>query len=109
MEKTIKKMKRGISVDSSHEIDIALKGNDKDNDTLQFEIVTPPSKGSLDNFDPNSGTVTYVTNENNELDVSWHNYINGHDRIVTKNVDSGDGDSASSKGKENNDPFKAKT
>jgi hypothetical protein len=98
-----------VSVDSSHKIDIALEANDRDNDTLQFEIVTPPSKGSLDNFDPNSGTVTYVPNENNEIDVSWHNYINGHDRIVTKNVDNGDGDSASSKGKENNDPFKAKT
>jgi hypothetical protein len=106
---TLKDDVKRVSVDSSHEIDIALKANDKDNDTLQFEIVTLPSKGSLDNFDPNSGTVTYVPNENNEIDVSWHNYMNGHDRIVTKNVDNGDGDSASSKGKENNDPFKAKT
>ena len=97
-----------VSVDSNHEIDIALKANDKDNDTLQYEIVTPPSKGSLDNFDPNSGTVTYVPNENNEIDVSWHNYINGHDRIMTKNVDNGNGDGASSKGIENNDPFKGK-
>jgi hypothetical protein len=106
---TLKDNVKKVSVDSSHEIDIALKGNDKDNDTLQFEIVTPPSNGSLDNFDPNSGTVTYVPNENNEIDISWHNYLNGHDRIMTKNVDNGDGDSASSKGKVNNDPFKAKT
>ena len=106
---TLKDNVKRVSVDSSHEIDIALKGNDKDNDTLQFEIVTPPSKGSLDNFDPNSGTVTYVPNENNGVEVSWHNYINGHDRIMTKNVGNGDGDSASSKRKENNDPFKAKT
>jgi hypothetical protein len=97
-----------VSVDSNHEIDIALKANDKDNDTLQYEIVTPPSKGSLDNFDPSFGTVTYVPNENNEIDLSWHNYVNGHDRIMTKNVDNGGVDSASNKGIQNNDPFKAK-
>ena len=105
---TLKKDVKSISVDSKHEIDIALKATDNDNDTLQFEIVTPPSKGSLDNFDPNSGTVTYLSNENNEIDVSWHNYINGHDRIMTKNVGNGDGDSAGSKGIGSNDPFKAK-
>jgi hypothetical protein len=105
---TLKDDVKSVSVDSNHEIDIALKANDKDNDTLQFEIVTPPSKGSLDNFDPNSGTVTYVPKENNEIDVSWHNYSNGHDRIMTKNVDNGGVDGASNKGIENNDPFKAK-
>jgi hypothetical protein len=106
---TLEDKAKRVSVGSNQEIDIALKANDKDNDTLQFEIVTPPSKGSLDNFDPKSGTVTYVPNENNEIDVSWHNYINGHDRIMVKNVDNGDGDNVSNKGKENNDPFKAKT
>jgi hypothetical protein len=105
---TLKDDVKRASVDSNHEIDIALKANDKDNDTLQYEIVTPPSKGSLDNFDPNSGTVTYVPKENNEIDVSWHNYLNGHDRIMTKNVDNGGVDGASNKGIENNDPFKAK-
>ena len=105
---TLKDDVKSVSVDSNHEIDIALKANDKDNDTLQFEIVTPPSKGSLDNFDPNSGTVTYVPKENNEIDVSWHNYLNGDDRIMTKNVDNGGDDGASNKGIENNDPFKTK-
>jgi len=105
---TLKDDVKSVSVDSNHEIDIALKANDKDNDTLQFEIVTPPSEGSLDNFDPNSGTVTYVPNENNGIDISWHNYMNGHDRIMTKNVDDGAGGSASSAKIENNDPFKGK-
>jgi hypothetical protein len=62
----------------------------------------------LDNFDLNSGTVTYLPNENNEIDVSWHNYVNGQDRIITKNVDNGDSGSPSGKAIENNDPFKSK-
>jgi hypothetical protein len=95
------------SVDSNQEIDITLKANDEDNDTLQFEIVTPPSDGTLDNFDPNSGTMTYVPNNNNEIDISWHNYINGNDRTMTKIVDNGDSDGDGSVGIENNDPFKA--
>lgn len=107
-QSTSKNQIKSLSVDTENEIDIALKANDKDNDTLQYEIVTPPSNGSLDNFDPNSGTVTYLPNENNEIDVSWHNYINGQDRILTKNVDNGDGSAPSSKAMENNDPFKAK-
>jgi len=97
---------KSVSVDSNQEIDITLKAKDKDNDTLQYDIVTPPSDGTLDNFDPSSGTVTYVPNENNEVDISWHNYINGHDRIMTENVD--DGDSASNVEIENRDPFEAK-
>ncbi len=99
---------KSVSIDSNQEIDITLKAKDKDNDTLQYDIVTPPSDGTLDNYDPSSGTVTYVPNENNEVDISWHNYINGHDRTMTKTVDSGDSDSASSAGVENDDPFKAK-
>ncbi|HEY9398932.1 MAG TPA: Ig-like domain-containing protein [Nitrososphaeraceae archaeon] len=99
---------KSVSIASNQEIDITLKAKDKDNDTLLYDIVTPPSDGTLDNYDPSSGTVTYVPNENNEVDISWHNYINGHDRTMTKTVDSGDSDSASSVGVENDDPFKAK-
>jgi hypothetical protein len=107
-QSTVEDDVKSVSVDSNQDIDITLKAKDKDNDTLQFEIVTPPSDGTLDNFDPNSGTVTYVPNKNNEVDISWHNYINGRDRTMTKIVDNGDSDSASSVGIENNDPFKAK-
>jgi hypothetical protein len=99
---------KSVSVDSNDEVDITLKAIDKDNDPLRFEIVSPPSKGSLNNFDPDSGTVTYIPNENKGIDISWHNYINGHDRIMTVIADSGDRDAASSGGIENNDPFKAK-
>ncbi|MGH9973289.1 MAG: Ig-like domain-containing protein, partial [Nitrososphaeraceae archaeon] len=99
---------KSVSVDSNQEIDITLKAKDKDNDTLQYEIVTPPPDGTLDNFDPNSGTVTYVPDNDNEVDISWHNYNNGRDRTMTKIVDNGDSDGTSSTGIENNDPFKAK-
>ncbi len=94
---------KSVSVDSGHEVDITLKANDQDKDPLRFEIVTPPSEGRLDNFDSNSGTVTYIPNENNQVDIHWHNYINGQDRVVTKNVESGDIPLS----KENSDPFKA--
>jgi Bacterial Ig domain len=99
---------KDVSVDTNQEIDITLRANDKDNDTLQFEIVTPPSEGTLDNFEPNSGTVTYIPNKDDEVDISWHNYINGNDRTMTKIVDDGGSDSGSSAGIKNNDPFKAK-
>jgi hypothetical protein len=99
---------KSVSLDSNQEIDVTLKAKDKDNDSLQYEIVTPPSGGTLDNFDPNSGTVTYIPNKDNEVDISWHNYINGNDRTMTKVVDDGGSDSGSSAGIGNNDPFKAK-
>jgi hypothetical protein len=99
---------KSVSVDSNQEIDITLKAKDKDNDTLQYEIVTPPSDGTLDNFDPNSGTVTYVPDNDNEVEISWHNYNNGRDRTMTKIVDNGDSDGTSSAEIENDDPFKAK-
>ncbi len=92
---------KSVSVDSGHEVDITLKAKDRDKDPLQFEIVTPPSEGRLDNFDPNSGTVTYIPNENNQVDIHWHNYINGQDRVMTKNIESDD----TALGKENSDPF----
>ena len=97
---------KSVSVDSNQEVDITLKANDKGNDSLQYEIVAPPSDGSLDNFDPTTGTLTYIPNENNEIDISWHNYMNGHDRTMTKIVDNGD--SVSNVEIENSDPFKAK-
>jgi hypothetical protein len=103
---TMKDDDKRVSVHSNHEIDITLKANDDDNDPLQFKIVTSPSDGSLDNFDPNTGNVTYIPNENNEIDITWHNYINGHDRIMTENVDSGT--SVSNVEIQNSDPFKAK-
>ena len=92
---------KSVSVDSGHDVDITLKAKDQDKDPLHFEIVTPPSEGRLDNFDPNSGTVTYIPNENNEVDIHWHNYINGQDRVMTKNIESGE----TTTGKENSDPF----
>ena len=94
---------KSVSVNSGHEVDITLKAMDQDKDPLEFEIVTPPFDGQLYNFDPNSGTVTYIPNENNEVDIYWHNYINGQDRLMTKNIESGD----TTVGKENSDPFKA--
>jgi hypothetical protein len=103
-ETTLDDEAKSISVDSGHEIDITLEAKDFDEDPIQFEIVSPPSEGRLDKFDPNSGKVTYVPNEDNEIDIRWHNYINGQDKLMTKNIDEGD----STGGIENSDPFKAK-
>jgi hypothetical protein len=40
-------------------VDIQLSASDSDGDTLRYEIVTPPVFGTLENFDPATGMVTY--------------------------------------------------
>ncbi|TLX90599.1 MAG: tandem-95 repeat protein [Thaumarchaeota archaeon] len=97
---------KSVSIDSSDKTDIKLKGIDDDKDPIRYEIVSAPSDGSLKDFDPNTGTVTYVPNENDRVDVSWHNYVNGHDKILTENVDNGD--KVSNFEQANNDPFKSR-
>ena len=105
---TKKEAAESVSIDSNHEINITLKGNDQDNDPLKFKIVAPPSAGRLYNFDPDSGTVTYIPNENNEVDISWHNYLNGHDQILTKAVNDGKHNLQDRLPIGINDPFKSK-
>src|ERR1044071_8135539 len=101
-EPNIKNNGKSVSIDSTHEVEITLKAKDMNKDPLKFEILTPPSEGRLLNFNPNSGTVTYVPNENNEIDINWHNYVSGHDKVLTKNIESSD----TPIGKDNSDPFK---
>ncbi len=101
-EQNIKNNGKSVSIDSTHEVEITLKAKDMNKDPLKFEILTPPSEGRLLNFNPNSGTVTYVPNENNEIDINWHNYVSGHDKVLTKNIESSD----TPIGKDNSDPFK---
>ena len=103
-ESNLKDNGKSVSIDSAHEVEITLKAKDQDKDPLQFEIITPPSEGRLFNFDPNSGTVKYIPNENNEIDINWHNYVSGHDRVLTKNIESSD----TPIGKDNSDPFKSR-
>jgi hypothetical protein len=103
-ESNLKDNGKSVSIDSAHEVEITLKAKDQDKDPLRFEIITPPSEGRLFNFDPNSGTVTYIPNENNEIDLNWHNYVSGHDRVLTKNIES----SNTTIGKDNSNPFKSR-
>ena len=109
-QNTLKEQTRSISVDSSQEIDITLKAKDMNKDPVQFEIVTPPTEGHLDKFDPNSGKVTYVPDEDNKIDIQWHSYQNGQDRIVSQVVDNGqEGNENGNSGQTpSHDPFKAK-
>ncbi len=103
-ESNLKDNGKSVSIDSAQEVEITLKAKDQNKDPLQFEIITPPSEGRLFNFDPNSGTVKYIPNENNVIDINWHNYVSGHDRVLTKNIESSD----TSMGKDNSDPFKSR-
>jgi hypothetical protein len=109
-QNTLKEETKSISVDSSQEIDITLKAKDLNKDPVQFEIVTHPTEGHIDKFDPNSGKVTYVPDEDNKIDIQWHNYQNGHDRIVSQVVDNGqEGNENGNSGQTpSHDPFKAK-
>ncbi|MGE5684394.1 MAG: Ig-like domain-containing protein [Nitrososphaerota archaeon] len=109
-QNTLKEETKSISVDSSQEIDITLKAKDPDKDPVQFEIVTPPTEGHIDKFDPSSGKVTYVPDEDNKIDIQWHNYQNGQDRIVSQVVDNGQevNEKGNSVQTPHHDPFKAK-
>ena len=109
-QNTLKEETKSISVDSSQEIDITLKAKDLNKDPVKFEIVTHPTEGHIDKFDPNSGKVTYVPDEDNKIDIQWHNYQNGHDRIVSQVVDNGqEGNENGNSGQTpSHDPFKAK-
>ena len=109
-QNTLNEETKSISVDSSQEIDITLKAKDLNIDPVKFEIVTHPTEGHIEKFDPNSGKVTYVPDEDNKIDIQWHNYQNGQDRIVSQVVDNGqegneNGDSGQTP---SHDPFKAK-
>jgi hypothetical protein len=53
-----------VSVDANDKVKITLEGNDEDkDDEIQFDIVSDPSHGKLDNFDKSDGTVTYIPEE----------------------------------------------
>ena len=49
-----------VSVDANDNVKITLKGNDDKDDEIEFEIVSDPSHGELDNFEKSDGTVTYT-------------------------------------------------
>src|SRR5688572_9793593 len=109
-QNTLKEETKSISVDSSQEIDITLKAKDLNKDPVKFEIVTHPTEGHIYKFAPNSGKVTYVPDEDNKIDIQWHNYQNGQDRIVSQVVDNGqEGNENGNSGQTpSHDPFKAK-
>jgi hypothetical protein len=109
-QNTVKDETKSISVDSSQDIDITLKAKDLNKDPVQFEIVTAPTEGHLDKFDPNSGKVTYIPDEDNKIDIQWHNYQNGHDRILSQVIDNGEEGNEDGNGGQtpSNDPFRAK-
>ncbi|TLX82206.1 MAG: hypothetical protein E6L04_10335 [Thaumarchaeota archaeon] len=51
---------QSVSVDQNSRIDINLVADDEDKDNLQFDITVDPLHGSLDNFNKEKGTVTYI-------------------------------------------------
>ena len=53
-----------VSVDANDKVKITLEGKDDDkDDKMEFDIVSDPSHGNLDNFDKSDGTVTYTPEE----------------------------------------------
>src|SRR6187401_521475 len=67
-----------VSLDADDKVKITLEGKDDDkDDKIQFDIVSDPSHGKLDNFDKSDGTVTYIP----EQDYS------GDDRFKFKVID----------------------
>ncbi|HEX9317438.1 MAG TPA: LamG-like jellyroll fold domain-containing protein, partial [Nitrososphaeraceae archaeon] len=52
---------QSVSVDQNSRININLVADDEDKDNLQFDITADPLHGSLDNFNNEKGTVTYIS------------------------------------------------
>ena len=74
---------QSVSVDQNGHIDITLVADDEDKDKLQFDITAEPSHGSLDNFNKDKGTMTYIP----EKDYS------GDDKISFRALDTNGGQS----------------
>ena len=51
---------QSVSVDKDGQVDITLRATDEDNDPLKFDVTADPVQGTLDNFDGEKGTATYV-------------------------------------------------
>ena len=51
---------QSVSVDKDGQVEITLGATDEDNDPLKFDVTADPLQGTLDNFDGESGTATYV-------------------------------------------------
>ena len=51
---------QSVAVDQNSRIEITLAADDEDKDNLQFDITADPLHGSLDNFNKEKGTVTYI-------------------------------------------------
>jgi Concanavalin A-like lectin/glucanases superfamily/K319L-like, PKD domain/Bacterial Ig domain len=51
---------QSVSVDQNSQIEITMVADDENKDQLQFDITADPLQGTLDNFNKEKGTVTYV-------------------------------------------------
>ena len=51
-----------VSVDEDSSVSVQLDGSDPNNLPLTYAIATQPTNGTLSNFDPTQGTVTYTPN-----------------------------------------------
>jgi len=54
-----------LSVNEDHILQFKIRGSDADQQALVYTIETPPKKGRLLHFDPDTGLFTYVPFENN--------------------------------------------
>jgi hypothetical protein len=74
---------QSVSVDQNSRININLVADDEDKDKLQFDITADPLRGSLDNFNKEKGTVTYIPQKD----------YSGHDKFSFKVSDNKGGQS----------------
>ena len=51
---------QSVSMDKNGQTNIMMVANDEDKDQLQYDITADPLQGSLDNFNKEKGTVTYM-------------------------------------------------
>ena len=51
---------QSVSVEQDGQIDVTLVATDEDNDPLRFDLTADPLQGSVDKFDNEKGTLTYI-------------------------------------------------
>jgi len=74
---------QSVSVDQNSQKEITLGANDEDKSQLQFDVTADPQHGTLDNFNKQKGTVTYVPQNN----------YSGDDKFSFKATDNKGGES----------------
>ncbi|MGK7393732.1 MAG: MBG domain-containing protein [Candidatus Cyclobacteriaceae bacterium M3_2C_046] len=55
---------QNLSISEDQQVDITLSGNDPDQDVLTFALLSQPANGTISEFSPSTGQLTYIPDNN---------------------------------------------